>query len=691
MSNTATLLIELGTEELPPKALKTLSESFSQSIADQLTGLSISFDNIESFATPRRLAVQFSQVQLQQEDEQVDKRGPAISAAFDSDGNPTKAALGWARGVGIDVVNAERLVTDKGEWLLHKAIVPGKALHDLLPNIVQQAAKQLPVPKTMRWGEGEFAFIRPLKRLTVMLNESIVPMSLFGIESSNKVLGHRFHSEGDITLHHANEYAQVLKQAHVIASFEERRLLVKDNAEALAAQIQATPVWDNDLLDEVASLVEWPVALLASFDDAFLDVPKEALIYTMKDDQRYFPLVNSEGSLLAKFIFITNIESKNPALVIAGNEKVIRPRLADAEFFYTNDKKQSLASRIDKLDSVLFQKELGSIGDKARRISQVAGNIASQLNADATIATRAGLLAKADLVSHMVMEFPEIQGVMGMHYARHDGEPEGVALAIEAHYRPRYAGDALPATTEGAAVAIADKLDTLVGIFAIGQTPRGDRDPFGLRRAAIGLLRMLVELELDLDFKAIIANAAEAYAGTIEVSKEVQDDIFNFLLGRFRAWYQEQGVAVDVIQSVLARRPQKALDFDRRVKAVTQFVCFPEAEALAASNKRVSNILSKSDTNGLVDINAELLQEDAELALYKALSSLQSVVEAGVASGDYNAVLSQLASLREPIDNFFNDVMVNAEDEAVRINRLALLTKLRNQFLSVADISLLQS
>lgn len=691
MSNTATLMIELGTEELPPKALKTLSESFSQSIADQLTGLSISFDNIESFATPRRLAVQFSQVQLQQEDEQVDKRGPAISAAFDSDGNPTKAALGWARGVGIDVVNAERLVTDKGEWLLHKAIVPGKALHDLLPNIVQQAAKQLPVPKTMRWGEGEFAFIRPLKRLTVMLNESIVPMSLFGIESSNKVLGHRFHSAGDITLHHANEYAQVLKQAHVIASFEERRLLVKDNAEALAAQIQATPVWDNDLLDEVASLVEWPVALLASFDDAFLDVPKEALIYTMKDDQRYFPLVNSEGSLLAKFVFITNIESKNPALVIAGNEKVIRPRLADAEFFYTNDKKQSLASRIDKLDSVLFQKELGSIGDKARRISQVAGNIANQLNADATIATRAGLLAKADLVSHMVMEFPEIQGVMGMHYARHDGEPEGVALAIEAHYRPRYAGDALPATTEGAAVAIADKLDTLVGIFAIGQTPRGDRDPFGLRRAAIGLLRMLVELELDLDFKAIIVNAAEAYAGTIDVSTEVQDDIFNFLLGRFRAWYQEQGVAVDVIQSVLARRPQKALDFDRRVKAVTQFVCLPEAEALAASNKRVSNILSKSDTNGLVDINAELLQEDAELALYKALSGLQSVVEAGVASGDYNAVLSQLASLREPIDNFFTDVMVNAEDEAVRINRLALLTKLRNQFLSVADISLLQS
>src|SRR5690554_2502112 len=343
MSQTADLLIELGTEELPPKALKSLSVSFTQSITEQLSGLSIAFKEVTSFATPRRLAVQVAQVQLQQNDEQVDKRGPAISAAYDTDGNPTKAALGWARGVGIDLAEAERLETDKGEWLLHKAIVPGKAIRDLLPQVIQQAAKQLPVPKTMRWGEGEFAFIRPLKRLTVMLNDSVVPMSLFGIESSNRLLGHRFHSEGDVVLHHANEYAATLRNSHVIASFEERRTLVKQHVEALAADIQANPVWDNDLLDEVASLVEWPVALLASFDEAFLDVPKEALIYTMKDDQRYFPLENAHGDLLAKFIFITNIESKNPSLVIAGNEKVIRPRLADAEFFYTNDKKVSLA------------------------------------------------------------------------------------------------------------------------------------------------------------------------------------------------------------------------------------------------------------------------------------------------------------------------------------------------------------
>ncbi|RUO43683.1 glycine--tRNA ligase subunit beta [Aliidiomarina taiwanensis] len=691
MSTTANLLIELGTEELPPKSLKALSDSFTQSITDQLTGLSIAFGKVESFATPRRIAVLVSHVQRQQDDEQVDKRGPAIAAAFDAEGNPTKAALGWARGVGIDVADAERLVTDKGEWLLHKAIVPGKDLQDLLPQVVQQAAKQLPVPKTMRWGEGEFAFIRPLKRLTVMLDDTLVPMSLFGVQSSNRLLGHRFHSQGDVELTKASDYPEALKQAYVIASFAERRQLVKEHAQALAADINATPVWDEDLLDEVASLVEWPVALLAAFDEAFLDVPKEALIYTMKDDQRYFPLVDSEGNLLAKFIFITNIESKNPDLVVAGNEKVIRPRLADAEFFYTNDKKVSLASRIEKLDSVLFQKELGSIGDKARRISQVAGNIANQLGADAAIATRAGLLAKADLVSHMVMEFPEVQGVMGMHYARHDGEPEGVALAIEAHYRPRFAGDTLPSTTEGAAVAIADKLDTLVGIFAIGQTPRGDRDPFGLRRAAIGLLRMLVELELDLDFKAIIAHAAGAYASTIQVSEETQDEIFNFLLGRFRAWYQEQGIAVDVIQSVLARRPQKALDFDRRVKAVTEFVRLPEAEALAAANKRVSNILAKSDTANLTEINTALLQEEAEKALYDALNGLQSTVETGVASGNYNAVLSQLAHLRSPIDNFFNEVMVNADEPAIRTNRLALLTKLRNQFLAVADISLLQS
>lgn len=690
MSQLANLLIELGTEELPPKSLKALSESFSQSVVEQLQSLAIGFGEIQSFATPRRLAVLINNVQLTQADEQVEKRGPALSAAFDADGNPTRAAQGWARGAGIDVADAERLVTDKGEWLLHKAILPGKALSELLPEVVSRAAKQLPVPKTMRWGNGEFSFIRPLKRLTVMLNSDVVPMSLFGVHSDNKILGHRFHSEGDIVLATANDYEAALKQAYVIADFATRRLLVKEGAENLATSINAVPVLDEDLLDEVASLVEWPVPLLAEFDPAFLDIPKEALIYTMKDDQRYFPLVDKTGELLAKFVFITNIESRNPALVVTGNEKVIRPRLADAEFFFTNDKEVTLASRLEKLNDVLFQQELGSIGDKARRISQVAGEIAGLIKADQAIASRAGLLAKADLVTNMVMEFPEVQGVMGMHYARHDGEAEGVAVAIEAHYHPRYSGDSLPATKEGAAVAIADKLDTLVGIFAIGQTPRGDRDPFGLRRAAIGLLRMLVELELDLDFKEVVALAAKAYEGTIDVTAETQNEIFEFLLGRFRAWYQEQGIAVDVIQSVLARKPRKALDFDRRVKAVTAFIKLTEAEALAESNKRVSNILAKAEGT-LTSVDVNLLQEPAEKALYEALAAMKDEIQSSTAAGDYSAVLTRLASLRSPIDNFFVDVMVNADDPAVRNNRLAILTELRNQFLGVADISLLQS
>lgn len=690
MSQTADLLIELGTEELPPKSLKALSDSFTQSIVDQLSSLAISMGEVQSFATPRRLAVLIKNTQLQQADEQVEKRGPAVSAAFDANGNPTKAAQGWARGAGIEVAAAERLVTDKGEWLLHKATVPGKALKNLLPELVSRAAKQLPVPKTMRWGNGEYAFIRPLKRLTVMINTDVVAMSLFGIESSNKVLGHRFHSEGDIVLKNASDYESALKAAHVIANFAARRVLIKEEAENLAASIHALPVWDDDLLDEVASLVEWPVALLAEFDTAFLDVPKEALIYTMKDDQRYFPLVDNKGELLAKFVFITNIESRNPGLVITGNEKVIRPRLADAEFFFTNDKKATLESRLEKLDSVLFQKQLGSIGDKAQRISFVAGQIAELLNADKNIANRAGLLAKADLVSNMVMEFPEVQGIMGMHYARHDNEPEGVAVAIEAHYHPRFSGDSLPETKEGAAVAIADKLDTLVGIFAIGQTPKGDRDPFGLRRAAIGLLRMLVELELDLDFKEVISLAANAYEGTINVTESTQNDIFEFLLGRFRAWYQEQGIVVDVIQSVLARRPQKALDFDRRVKAVTAFMRLSEAEALAASNKRVSNILAKAEvTPG--DVDQSLLQEPAEKALFIALQAIEIEMKLDGSEDNYDSVLKRLASLRNPIDTFFEDVMVNADDQAIRNNRLALLNKLRNQFLRVADISLLQS
>lgn len=702
MNLTANLLIELGTEELPPKSLKQLSESFSNAICQQLEKLTLPFSTVKSFATPRRIAVLIENLQCQQADEQIEKRGPAISAAYDSSGQPTQAALGWARGLGIDLAAAERLTTDKGEWLLYNATVTGQHIKNLLPDVVAQAIKQLPIPKLMRWGEGEYAFVRPLKRLTVMLDEQVVAMNALGVESSNKILGHRFHSQGEYALTTACDYESSLEQHYVIADFAKRRNLIKQAALTQAAALHAEPIWDDALLDEVTSLVEWPVALLAEFDASFLAVPKEALISTMKDDQRYFPLMDQHGQLLPQFIFITNIESKNPELVIYGNEKVIRPRLADAEFFFTNDKKTTLASRLEKLDQVLFQKELGSIGDKARRLEQLAGELAQLMGAQreqVKNAQRAGLLAKADLVSSMVMEFPEVQGIMGMHYARHDQEPEAVAIAIEAHYHPRFAGDSLPSSAEGAAVAIADKLDTLVGIFAIGQTPRGDRDPFGLRRAAIGLIRILVELKLNLDFKEIIALSAKAYRNQIEVSAAIQTEIFEFLLGRFRAWYQEQAVSVDIIQAVLALKPQQALDFDYRIAAVTEFSRKEEAAALAAANKRVGNILAKA-TAIPQQVQEALLQEPAEIALFTALKQVlaEQVAAEKVASDPnrsdpkkYTELLLRLAKLRDPIDDFFNQVMVNAEDETIRNNRLALLQLLHQQFLAVADISLLQN
>jgi len=690
MSQRHDLLIELGTEELPPKALKGLSESFTASFVAELNQARLAFDSVESFATPRRLAVFIKGVDAQQADEVVEKRGPAIQAAFDADGNPTRAAEGWARGLGITVDDAERLKTDKGEWLLYNATVAGKNIRDLVQGFIDQAVKQLPIPKAMRWGSTSYQFIRPLHTLTVLLDSNVLDAELFGVKSNNKVNGHRFHHPERLTVDHAANYAEVLASGHVVASFAARRETIRESVIELAKAEDAVPVWDEDLIDEVASLVEYPVPMVASFDESFLAVPKEALIYTMKDDQRYFPLVNENGDLLPRFIFISNIQSRDPQQVIQGNEKVIRPRLADAQFFFESDMKTKLADRLDKLDSVLFQKELGSIGDKARRMEATSRFIADELKADKNAAARAGLLAKADLVSSMVMEFPEVQGIMGMHYARHDGESEAVASAIEAHYRPRFAGDALPTSLEGCAVALADKLDTLAGIFGIGQIPTGDRDPFGLRRAAIGMLRILVEKQLPLDLETLVRGAVANYGNIIKNPDEVTTQVVDFLLGRFRAWYQDQSISVDVIQAVLARRPTVALDFDHRVKAVAEFRSNPQAEALAAANKRVSNILAKSEMK-LAAVDTSLLQEDAEKSLHNALSGLRDTVSTAAINGDYAAALSALATLREPVDRFFEEVMVNADDEAIRRNRLSLLNELRDQFLNVADISLLQS
>lgn len=683
-----TLLVEIGTEELPPKALKGLSNAFTENLSSLLKEHDFEFEAVQSFATPRRLAVQVQRLTSQQADKVVEKRGPAVNVAFDENGKPTKAAEGWARGNGITVADAERLVTDKGEWLLYKAAVKGQPLAEVLPELVRTALKKLPIPKPMRWGDGDAQFIRPVKTITMLYGDELIAGTVLDVASNNHLLGHRFHAPQGTQLKHADDYEAALEKVWVVADFDKRRQLIVDGIKELANKLGGHVVNDEALIDEVTALVEWPVALSAQFDEQFLAVPKEPLIVTMKDDQRYFPLEDSQGQLLPAFIFITNIESKDPQQIISGNEKVVRPRLADAQFFFETDKKTPLAERVDGLANILFQKQLGSIKDKSDRIAKVAAAIATKLGSNADVAARAGFLCKADLSSQMVLEFPETQGVMGMHYARHDGEPEGVAEAIFEHYLPRFAGDNLPKTKNGAAVAIADKLDSLVGIFGIGQVPKGDRDPFALRRAAIGLLRVIVEGDYPLDLEDLVATSVESF-GQVLTNDNVKTEVVDFLLGRFRAWYQEDGISVDVIQAVLARRPTKPVDFDKRVRAVTAFRELPAADALAAANKRVSNILAKVEGNIPTVVNAKLFTDKAESDLANTIEQAQTDSAAALTKGDYTAALQQLARLQAPVDTFFEEVMVNADDAEVRNNRLALLQQLRELFLQIADISVL--
>ena len=687
---TENCLVELGTEELPPKALKSLGEAFATQFEAALTQADLSFDSVSWFAAPRRLAVYVSGLAEGQADKVVEKRGPAVSAAFDADGNPTKAAQGWARGNGIDVADAERLVTDKGEWLLHKAHVPGQSVAELLEGLINQAVSKLPIPKPMRWGNYNTQFIRPVHTLCVLYGSEVVNVSVLGLTSGRVVQGHRFHGEGRFELDHADNYASALEQQYVLADFEARKDKVRQQLEDAAQSLSLKPDYNEDLLEEIASLVEWPVVLQAGFDEAFLAVPKEALIYTMKDDQKYVPLLDSDGALSNTFLFVTNIESRDASQVISGNEKVIRPRLADAEFFFNSDKKTTLESRLESLETVLFQKQLGTLKEKSERISALSAFIASQIDANETQAARAGLLAKTDLMSNMVMEFPDVQGVMGKYYALNDGEDAPVAEALYEQYMPRFAGDALPSSGVSASVALADKLDTLVGIFGIGQLPKGDKDPFALRRAAIGVLRIVTELSLPLDLETLVSKAIEVYGNKL-TNAETQTQVVDFVLGRFNALLQDQAIAIDVIQAVAARRPTKPSDYLARVHAVDKFKALEEAEALAAANKRVANILAKQnvEVTATVNIDESLLAEDAEKALYVELKAAQKEVEIAVPSQDYTRILTTLATLRNVIDNFFDNVMVMADDEAVKHNRLALLSLLRQLFLTTADISIL--
>lgn len=718
---TQNFLAEIGTEELPPKALKKLATAFAENVEAELNQAGLSFDKVEWFAAPRRLAVKVLGLATSQPSKEVEKRGPAVSAAFDAEGKPTKAAEGWAKGCGITVEQADRIATDKGEWLVHRAVIEGQPTKNLLVGMISNALAKLPIPKTMRWGDKTEQFVRPVHTVTLLLGDELIEGEILGIASGTTIRGHRFLGEREFQISHADQYPALLKEkGSVVADFNERKALILAKAQEKATALGGVADIEEDLLDEVTSLVEYPNVLAAKFEERFLAVPAEALVYTMKGDQKYFPIYDKEGKLLPHFIFVSNINPEDPSKIIEGNEKVVRPRLTDAEFFFKTDLKQRLEDQLPRLETVLFQQQLGTLLDKTKRIQALAGEIAKQIGADETKAKRAGLLSKCDLMTNMVFEFTDTQGVMGMHYARHDGEDEEVAVALNEQYMPRFAGDELPKSLVASSVALADKFDTLTGIFGIGQAPKGSADPFALRRAALGALRIIVEKNLPLDIEELVKISVKTYQDRAQANFEanlgkggarfaiqkkgenklsapspltnsnVVEEVVDFMLGRFRAWYQDEGIAVDVIQAVLARRPTRPADFDARVRAVSHFRTLDSAEALAAANKRVGNILAKAEGEISSEIDRTLLVEPEEKALAEQVIMLQAELAPLFAKGDYQTALVRLADLREVVDNFFDKVMVNAEEPKLRLNRLAILSRLQNLFLQVADISLLQ-
>jgi glycyl-tRNA synthetase beta chain len=683
-----TFLIELGVEELPPSAIDTLSDALADGIRRGLGEAEIACGDIRAYATPRRLAVQVMELADKQPDREVERRGPALAAAY-KDGQPTKAAEGFARSCGVEVADLIHLETDKGTWLGYREQQQGEATTRLLPAIVDKAIAALPVPKNMRWGASRVEFSRPVHWLVMLYGSEVVEAQALGLTSGRTTRGHRFHAPEAIELAHANDYLATLEQAWVLADRDRRRERIREQVLAEAEVQDAQAVIDEALLVEVSGLVEWPVALAGSFDERFLEVPAECLISSMKANQKYFHLLDDQGRLKPQFITISNIDSQDPQQVIEGNEKVIRPRLADAAFFYDTDRKQPLAARIPGLANVVFQQQLGTLADKAHRSAAVAAFIAGRINGDVAQARRAAELAKCDLVTEMVLEFPELQGIMGRYYATHDGEPAEVAQALEEQYLPRFAGDEIPACRTGQALALADRLDTLTGIFGIGQRPSGTKDPFALRRAAIGVLNIMIKGELDLDLRELLELAAAQHQ-ELPYAETLVDEVLGYMLDRFRAWGQDEGIPAEVYLAVRARPVTKPLDFARRMRAVHVFTQREEAAALAAANKRVSNILAKQagELGGQVD--ATLLQEAAERTLHEAVSTSRERVLPLFAEGRYREALDVLAGLRAPVDAFFDDVMVMADDDAVRRNRLALLAGLQALFLEVADIALLQ-
>ncbi|MBS3785465.1 MAG: glycine--tRNA ligase subunit beta [Gammaproteobacteria bacterium] len=693
--NTATLLFELGTEELPPGALKALQQSLVERIREGLDRAELAHGTLTGYAAPRRLAVQVSELIIEQADRPFERRGPALTSAFDEAGQPTRAAEGFARSCGVSVDALEQLKTDEGAWLVHRGIEPGQATASLLPAIVEHALTQLPIPKRMRWGSETLEFVRPVHWVVLLLGNQVVPATFFGVTTDRNSQGHRFHHPDPIAITSAETYVEQLYAGHVMVDFAERRASIHQQVIAEGDRLGGQAMVDDGLLDEVTALVEWPVALSGSFAKDFLRVPAEALVSSMQEHQRYFPVQDQQGALLPHFITVANIDSRDPAQVVAGNERVIRPRLADAAFFWDQDRQQALADRLSALEQVVFQKSLGSVADKSQRVASLAEFLADSFGVSPVDAKRAGQLARADLVTEMVGEFPDLQGIMGRYYALESGEKPAVAAALDEGYQPRFSGDAIAPSALGQLLAVAERIDTLTGIFAIGKAPTGAKDPFALRRAALGLLRTLIEAEHDIDLTAQFKKAADSQPAEVNAPKQIPA-LIDFCIERLRALYHEQGFAAELfeaVHSVIDPASFSPLDFDRRLRACQAFAQLPAAASLAGANKRIRNLLRKAETDAAssiqTSVNADQFEQAAESELFEAVSTREASLASFIENAQYAEALALLAELKEPVDRFFDEVMVMADDPAIQKNRLALLHRLQQQFLAIADVSAL--
>ena len=690
MSDKKDLLIELGTEELPPKALKGLAQAFKTGVTNGLDDADLSYDDIKFYATPRRLALVVNQLSTTSPDKSVERRGPALQAAFDEEGCPTKAAQGFARSCGVEVEQLNKLETDKGAWLAYTLEEKGKQSADLLAAIFQTALDKLPIPKRMHWGDLEAMFVRPVHWAILLLGDEVIPGNILSVTTSNHTRGHRFHKPEQMTISAPADYETMLEeQGMVIADFDKRQTIIRQQINEAAEKTGGSAVIDPELLDEVTSMVEWPQVIVGEFEKHFLDVPAEALISAMKKHQKYFHIVDSNDQLMPYFITISNIESSDPEQIKQGNERVIRPRLSDANFFWLQDKKNPLEHKLERLKSVVFQNKLGTVYDKTQRVTRLAAIIAKELNTDVTLAQRAAQLAKCDLMTEMVNEFPDLQGIMGRYYAINDGEDVSVAQALDEQYMPRFSGDQTPSSATGQTLSIAERIDTLMGIFSLGQIPSGDKDPFALRRAALGLLRTIIENKLVLDIPGILQQSAALFPKEVNAEKACEP-VYKFMLDRLKGYFTDQDISIDVFDSVIALTPAQPYDFACRIDAVNQFKQLEAAESLAAANKRIANILKKLKGQKPSTINSDLFVENAEKQLADQLTAVTQRIEPLLAESQYTQALTELSTLREVVDTFFDDVMVMADDEALKNNRIALLGQLQGQFIQVADLSLLQ-